>query len=130
MNPRRLHSATSLSISAIGEHSKTDSKPQRAQRTQRAVLADHSFQAIFQKRDVEVDEQTQTKVGRLQIRKHLGLVDTGELIYGLHLDNDSATHKEVQPLSFDEYALVGDEDFLLILERQATTRQLMMHGPD
>jgi hypothetical protein len=47
-----------------------------------------AFDAVFQQRDIEVDEETGAEAGEFQIGQDLGGVDGEELVDGLEFDED------------------------------------------
>jgi hypothetical protein len=92
-------------------------------------LEDDSLQAVFQDRDLEVDEEADGEAGEFEIGHELGFMDRQKLFYGLQLDDDSLLDEQVDPVAAIEgnrFVLNGKID--LSTKRYASQGELVAHA--
>ncbi len=77
---------------------------------------DDSLNAIFEDRNVEVDDQTKVAACCLEVGDHLGLVNGRNRGDRLQLHDNQRPHQQIELAFSDEYALVIYSRGLLTLE--------------
>jgi hypothetical protein len=79
--------------------------------------ADDPFDALFEHADIEIDEQSEMQVGKLQIRQQLAVVDGQEPVYRFEFENDMPLNEQVETQSiFDADALIDERNQRLCLK--------------
>jgi hypothetical protein len=91
-----------------------------------AILDDASGYAIFQERNIEIDQQTGAEAAHSYVAHQLSFVDGHGLRNGLYLDNYFLRYNDIHPIAAVEiYALVLERQFDLPLELDATQMQFV-----
>lgn len=99
-----------LPVRPVEEMNRQDAKDAKGRRK------DDTLDALFQKRDIEVDQETKGKVHGFEIGHDLGGVDGGEGVDSLQFYDQLAVDQQVQATFSDGMAFVFHADWLLPFE--------------